>query len=226
VTRPHGEHDWLSAEYVREWIEADTTRDAERRPKLRRAAGLLPFDRDEPIRVLDVGGGYGEFSRQVLEAFPASTVVLQDYSGPMLEAARGRLASFGPRVAFRRSDLMVPGWTSELGGPFDAAVSSIAIHNLRKGSAIRAVYCEVARVIRPGGAFFNLDYIFPRSPGLADLYARSGGRAGARRGGERPAGDEPTLEHQLRWLAEGFSEADCLWKDLREALLCGLHERA
>ncbi len=82
LVAPHGEHDWLSGEYVDEWIRNDVTRDAERRPKLRRAAALLPFNRGCAIEVVDIGGGYGEFTRQVLEEFPVSSVVLHDFSKP------------------------------------------------------------------------------------------------------------------------------------------------
>ena len=35
--------------------------------------------------------------------------------------------------------------------------------------------------------------------------------------------DEPaTVENQLPWLDEGFADVDCLWKDRRETLLCGI----
>lgn len=222
----HHEHDWLSDAYVQEWIESDATRDGERRPKLRRAASLLPFGTEQSIKVLDLGGGYGEFARQVLEAFPSSTVVLHDYSTPMIAAARQRLAPFGERVDFALSDLSQPGWSNGLGGPFDAVVSSIAIHNLRQPALIHDVYREVATVVAPGGAFLNLDYIFPRSPLLSELYGRASGgwRAGAT---ASPAHvDEASLENQLRWLLEGFDEVDCLWKELREVLLCGLRARS
>lgn len=221
---PHAEHDWLSDTYVHQWIDSDATRDGERRPKLRRSAALLPFDRDREIRVLDIGGGYGEFTAQVLEEFPHSTVVLQDYSSPMIDAARQRLVGFAGRVEYRLSDLSHGGWSADLGGPFDAAVSSIAIHNLRDPALIRAVYVETFTVIAPGGAFFNLDYIRPRSSLLSALYSRADGVAPG--GGQRPASgeaEEATLENQLRWLREaGFAAVDALWKELREVLLCGL----
>jgi tRNA (cmo5U34)-methyltransferase len=228
VSLLHGEHDWLSEAYVQEWIRSDVTRDAGRRPKLQRAASVLPFDRARDLRVLDLGGGYGEFARQVLEVFPNSTVVLHDYSAPMIGAARERLASFGERVDYRLSDLGRTGWSDGLGGPFDAVVSSIAIHNLRKPALIREVYREVATVVAPGGAFLNLDYIFPTSPLLSELYAGASGRTGRRPAGTASdsEGEQATLENQLRWLRQAsFAEVDCLWKELREVLLCGLQAR-
>jgi tRNA (cmo5U34)-methyltransferase len=224
----HGEHDWLSPAYVEQWIASDVTRDAERRPKLRRVASLLPFDGARELRVLDLGGGYGELARQVLEQLPNSTVVLHDFSPPMIAAARERLSAFGDRVDYRLSDLRHTGWSTGLGGPFDAVVSAIAIHNLRNPASIRQVYLEAATLVAPGGAFFNLDYIFP-GPLLSELYARARGESTWRAANSMAPsdGDRATLENQLRWLREaGFAEVDCLWKDLREALLCGLHAEA
>ena len=48
----------------------------------------------------------------------------------MIEAARERLSEFGERIDYRLSDMRESGWSTDLGGPFDAVVSAIAIHNL------------------------------------------------------------------------------------------------
>jgi tRNA (cmo5U34)-methyltransferase len=222
---PHHEHDWLTASYAEEWIAGDAKRSEERRPKLRRAASLLPFDRDRPIRFVDLGGGSGEFAAQALEEFPNATAVLHDFSPPMIEAARKRLSEFGERIDYRLSDMREPGWSSDLGGPFDAVISAIAIHNLWDPVLIHAAYAEVYTLVSPGGVFFNVDYIFPRTPLLSALYARAvgGSQWTGTRSAERTEVEQPTLENQLRWLREaGFSEVDCLSKELSEVLLCGL----
>jgi tRNA (cmo5U34)-methyltransferase len=226
-TAPHHEHDWLSASYVEQWIAGDARRHDERRPKLRRAASLLPFDRDLPLRVVDLGGGSGEFAAQVLEEFPNSTAVIHDFSAPMLMAARERLAEFRPRVDFQISDLRERGWSGSLSGPFDAVISAIAIHNLWDPAAIRAVYEEVFTIVSPGGVFLNLDYIFPRSALLSGLYARVTATPAGSSPSSRPRDgvDDATLESQLRWLREaGFAAVDCVNKDLSEVLLCALRE--
>lgn len=224
-TAPHHEHDWLSASYAREWIESDKKRSAERIPKLRRAVGLLPFNRDRALRVIDLGGGDGALLEEVLKEFPGATVVLHDFSAPMIDAAKERLGHFEDRVEYRRSDMREVGWSADLKGPFDAVISAIAIHNLWDPALIHAVYDEVFDLVAPGGVFFNLDYIFPRSSLLANLYARAPGGTqwGAASSSPRDPLGEPTLENQLRWLREaGFSEVDCLQKELSEVLLCGL----
>src|ERR1700689_2478203 len=105
---PHGVHDWNSASYVERWITNDVTHDADRQPVLRRAVQLLPIETDQPVRVLDVGGGYGMLTREVLEAFPRSTVVLQDLSQAMLDQASNRLADYAARITFVQADLRDP----------------------------------------------------------------------------------------------------------------------
>ncbi len=177
-------HDWHSTEYVQHWIGEDVTRDDKRRPVVRRMLELAPFEADAAIVVLDVGGGYGVISGQVLEAFPNAQVTLQDYSTAMLDQARGRLKAYGDRVRFEQRDFTKPGWTDGLGGPFDLAVSGIAIHNVGK-EPIPQIYADVCSVMKPGGAFLNLDYV--NWNGGADQHVqwlRDGGFARAERAWE------------------------------------------
>ena len=154
---PTGMHDWHSRTYVQEWIPGYSG--DERTTSLRRIAHLIPFDPDEEIRVLDIGGGWGPVTSVVLEAFPRARVVLHDFSEPMLEEARSRLAARGDAVSFYRGDLLSPGWANGLGEPFQAVVSSLAIHNVRFPDRIRAIYQEIFPLVAPGGCFLNLDQI-------------------------------------------------------------------
>ena len=154
---PTGMHEWHSASYIQEWIGSYTS--DTRKAALRRIAHHIPFDPDEAIRVLDIGGGWGPVTAVVLEAFPHARVVLHDFSEPMLEEARGRLASYGDQVAYYQGDLMTSAWAAGLNGPFDAVVSSLAIHNVRFPDRIKAIYEEIFPLVAPGGCFLNLDQI-------------------------------------------------------------------
>jgi tRNA (cmo5U34)-methyltransferase len=186
-------HDWHSPEYVTQWLARDAGVEHERRPLLQRTARLLPFAPDAAIRVLDVGAGYGALSEEVL-ARPNAHVVCHDYSEPMLSHARDRLRHAGDRVSFVTSDLRSPDWTAALPGPFDAVVSSIAIHNVGHADRIRAIYAEICRVIKPGGCFFNLELLFPASDVLRHLYYEHGVLAGYQRQASQRAGHEVPLE--------------------------------
>lgn len=179
------EHDWQSEAYVDEWISRDIQRDAERRPRLRHMLSFAEMAKDASSAVLDVGGGYGVVSEEVLHEFPMCHVTLQDYSGPMLDRARARLADYRDRMRYVVSDLCDPNWVNGLAGPFDLIVSAIAIHNLGNRDSIAACYGGIARLLKPGRVF--LDY---------DLFNIVGG-----------------IPLHLAMLREaGFARADCVWE--------------
>jgi len=189
---PYEPHDWHSPSYVEEWIARDQARDAERRTRLREMLCAAPLARDAAITVLDVGGGYGVVSEEVLGLFSRAHVTLQDYSRPMLDAARPRLAQYRDRVGYALADLRDPAWIDAVGGPFDLAVSAIAIHNLRRLDLIAQCYRGVARVLKPGALF--LDY---------DLFDVIGGVA--------------AQSESLK--VSGFAAVDCLWQESPRAVL-------
>jgi tRNA (cmo5U34)-methyltransferase len=180
------EHDWHSWEYVDKWINSDITRDSERRPVLRKMLVLAPFNSDAEIKVLDVGAGYGLLSEEVLKAFPRARLTLQDYSEPMSEHARRRLAGVSSAYTYVMADLTDPGWATRVGGPFDLVVSGLAIHNLNAESLMRACYRSICSIMRPGAPF--LDY---------DLF------------GLVPGG----VQTHCKWLSEaGFEPIECKWE--------------
>jgi SAM-dependent methyltransferase len=187
-----GEHQWHSQNYVEWWIGRDQSRDAERRQRIRAMLSHAGFAQQVEISVLDVGGGYGVVTEEVLSAFPQAQVTLQDYSEPMLAEARRRLEHHAERIRFITADLFDPAWTGMVGGDFDLAVSAIAIHNLRDRQAIAACYRGIAGVLKPGAPF--LDY---------DLFDIAGGLA----------------LHTSMLKEAGFTRVDCLWQQSPAATL-------
>lgn len=195
---PIDHHDWHSPGYVEEWIARDVTRDDERRKRLRQMLAEAPHSAEDEIAVLDVGGGYGVVTEEVLRAFRRAHVTLQDYSQPMLEEARQRLAAHAGRVDYAQGDLRDPLWVRQVGGPFDLVVSAIAIHNLRDRAEIAACYRAIAGLLKPDGAF--LDY---------DLFELIGG-----------------IEAQLATIREaGFASVDCVWHEGRVAIVAARQPR-
>ncbi len=189
---PIDHHDWHSKGYVEEWIARDLTRDDERRKRLHQMLAEAPYTAEDEIAVLDVGGGYGVVTEEVLHAFPRAQVTLQDYSQPMLDQARRRLAANAGQVSYAVGDLRDPAWARQVGGPFDLVVSAIAIHNLRDPGQIAACYRAIAGLLKPEGVF--LDY---------DLFELIGG-----------------LDAQLRTIRDaGFAAADCIWQEGRVAIV-------
>jgi len=153
-------HDWHSSDYVTEWIAQDEARDPVRRPRLRDMLAAAPFPRDAQLSALDVGGGFGAVTEELLQLFPAAEVTLQDYSRPMLAAARERLAAHAGQLRYVVCDLTDPSWPGAVGGPFQLAVSAIVLHNLRDEEKIFACYRAIHGLLRPGGWFLDYDLFF------------------------------------------------------------------
>ena len=187
-----GHHDWHSQEYVDHWINHDLTRDDERRPILSDMMQHAPFPADAAVEVIDIGAGYGLVADEALKAFPNARVTLLDYSAPMLEHARQRLAAYADRTAFVTADLSTQAWTEGLVHRFDLAVSGLALHNLANERHFQDMYKETFSVLRAGGAF--LDY---------DLVSFTG-----------------VLDAHLQWLLDaGFGTATCAWNGGTPAVL-------
>lgn len=181
MSRPH---DWQSRDYVNEWIAHDVPRDPVRRPRLRDMLAAAPFPREAPIAVLDVGAGYGAVTEEVLALFPAAQITLQDYSQPMLDQARNRLAAHAAQLRFVTCDLTDPAWAERVGGPFDLAVSAIALHNLRNATQIFACYRAIRGLLRPAGWFLDYDIFF-----------------------------EDVEAHMAAMREAGFDTVECRWQD-------------
>jgi ubiquinone/menaquinone biosynthesis C-methylase UbiE len=183
-------HDWHSTDYVAAWIRHDAARDPERRPLLQQMLSFAPFPGDAGIEVLDIGAGYGVVSEEVLHSFPAARITLQDYSGPMLEQARRRLAAHSDQLRYVLCDLTNRSWPQQVGGQFDLAVSAIALHNLGDPKKIYACYRAVHDLLKSGGCFLNCDrFVGGVEPHLAEL---------------REA---------------GFARVECPWQDPPRAIL-------
>ncbi|HYB89355.1 MAG TPA: class I SAM-dependent methyltransferase [Streptosporangiaceae bacterium] len=127
--------------------------------------------RPDPL-VLDLGSGPGSLAVRLLGRIPGATVVAVD-ADPLL-LALGR-AAYGDRAGLRFADLdlRVPGWPAGLGldRQADAAVSTTALHWL-PAPALRAMYAELATVLRPGGLLLNGDHLTDEealTPALARL---------------------------------------------------------
>jgi len=165
-------HDWHSSDYVAGWIAHDSARDSVRRPRLRDMLAAAPFAPDARLAVVDVGAGYGAVTEELLALFPAAEITLQDYSQPMLAEARRRLAAHADQLRYVVSDLTDPAWPGAVGGPFDLAVSAIALHNLRNEEQIFTWYRAIRGLLRPGGWFLDYDLFFDGVEGhLAALSA-------------------------------------------------------
>ena len=202
---------------------------------------LLPWPADAPLRVLDIGAGFGAITEQFLTRYPHSSVTYLDGSAEMMKLARERLAKYGERVSLHLGDLAYPSWNEQLSGGYDAAVSGLAIHHI-SDERKRALYAEVFAMLKPGGMFLNDDSILTPPPwqprfeylryryiqereqalrgvtrSIEEIAAERKARSGRHQSYKAPVRD------QLEWLAAaGFESVDCFWKYLDHAIFGGI----
>jgi tRNA (cmo5U34)-methyltransferase len=202
---------WTSAEHAREYL---------RRADLishrgEGEAALLEFIPAGTRRILDLGSGDGRLLALVRSANPDTEAVAVDFSPAMLEAARKRFAG-DSRVSV--VELNMDSSLPKL-GPFDAVISSFAIHHLvheRK----RALYAEIYGLLNSEGVFCNLEHVSSPSD---RLHAEFLHRIGFTVETEDPSNKLLDSETQLGWLREiGFVDVDCQWKWRELALLVGV----
>lgn len=139
------------------------------RPLYRRAVELGARLVPEPAHILDVGCGTGGFLRLAAQRFPAALLTGADPSEKMLEHAVA--ANPVPdRLEFVHASAEALPFED---GSFDLAVSTMSFHHWAdqaKGLA------EIARVLRPGGAFLLADHFVLRQHRVFFFTRKSGER--------------------------------------------------
>jgi tRNA (cmo5U34)-methyltransferase len=221
-----GEH-WRDPARVRDFLERNQWHPDERQTYLGLLARLIPFPVETPLRVLDLGAGYGAVAATVLDAFPNATATLVDMSEAMIEAGKEQMAPYAGRYRYVLADLGDGHLPAEAEGPFEAAVSAIALQYV---PAKRTLFKEVAQRLTPGGCFLDVALVGAPDPALQELYNRAGEQERLARGepawrrepGSAPRWERHTVAQYLELLREaGFERVDCFWKRLGTALIGG-----
>ncbi len=188
----HDHHDWDSDEYVSNWAKGQDPKEKDRHAAFTLIADTILFSKNLPLRILDLGAGYGALTQFLLNRFPKATVVCQDGSKEMAKLGAERMKNLAGRFEYILCDFAKDGWSQKLDGPFEAVVSSIAIHNVREPKIIRRIYEDVFPLVKAGGCFLNFD---------------------------RP---RPPWEEQMEWLREaGFKAVKIFWQGGDRAVFGG-----
>jgi ubiquinone/menaquinone biosynthesis C-methylase UbiE len=153
----HHPHHWESAEYVAGWAKGQDPKEINRKAAFQVLADTIPYEKELPIRILDLGAGYGALTKFLLERFHNAKALCQDGSKEMAKLGGQRMKSLAGRFEYVLCDFSKHGWSKLLPGPFEAVVSSIAIHNVGSPNIIRGIYEDAYRLVKPGGCFLNFD---------------------------------------------------------------------
>jgi SAM-dependent methyltransferase len=111
----------------------------------------------DPVRVLELGSGPGFLAAHLLKARPDLSMVLLDFSAPMHDLARARLASDLGRVEFIERSFKDPHWFDAL-TEFDFVVTNQAVHELRHKRYASTLHRQVRHVLGPKGRYLVSDH--------------------------------------------------------------------
>ncbi|MCA0453595.1 MAG: class I SAM-dependent methyltransferase [Chloroflexi bacterium] len=204
---------------------------------------IIRAARPELTTFLDIGCGDGILGHTILAHYPDATGVLLDFSEPMIEAARRKLAPNRNQLQFITQDYGEPEWTASVQtyAPFDAIVSGFSIHH-QPDDRKQSIYQEIFSLLKPGGVFINIEHVEPESHWIeerfnelfVDTLIAHNQRQGVdltpeevdRRFREREHKDAnilAPLDSQLDWLREiGYQHVACYLKMFELAVFGGI----
>lgn len=107
----------------------------------------------KPRKILDLGCGAGTLTRGLKEAWPDAEVHGLDLSASFVRFAHVMAEDHGLALHFHQLDAASTGFDDN---SFDLIVSQIMFHETWHDK-LPAVMTEAARVLAPGGLFFNID---------------------------------------------------------------------
>lgn len=180
------------------------------------AAAWVKIDKTAP-RILDLGAGTGLFSSFVRHKYPEASLTLVDLSDEMLMQARHRFAD-DPKVHYIAADIT----TYRFDEPFDAVISSLAIHHLSHPAKC-TLFASIHELLSNEGLFVNADQAAGSSPYFDNLYKEQWENA-IRQSGlsesviesaieRRKLDVNATVAEQLQWLRQaGFNHTDNVYK--------------
>lgn len=191
------------------------------------AVSIVPFEKNAPLSVLDLGAGTGLYSGMIQAVFPNINLTLLDLAPEMLEKAKARFEGMGksPRILF--GDYV----TTDFAGSYDLIISALSIHHLADADK-EHLYQRIYSSLKPGGMFVNAEQVLGSTTDLEQLYrtqwiesVRAKGisdqelnRALKRMEYDRMA----PLITQLSWLEKaGFQNVDCWYKNFSFAVFGG-----
>ncbi len=223
---------WGDKKFIEDWASKGGWQAPMREVQTAMLLRMIPQPIEAPIRVLDIGAGYGALASAVLHDRANATAVCLDASEAMLKVGRERNAGLKNRLSFVQGSLETPAWLKSVEGDFDAVISSRALHHFTENQRRRDIFKEVFNLVRDGGCFINADNVRGATKSLTERYrsARdeyldrfvrqsSGGKTNlaeakvAAPSSYHGPHNNGYLDEELAWLKEaGFVDVDCFWK--------------
>ncbi len=136
---------WQSAEVAQGYLEGMRGAIPLAAEQLDVMMRVIRAARPELTTFMDIGCGDGILGHTILAHYPDAQGVLLDFSEPMIEAARHKLATNRAQLQFITKDYGNPQWIDAVKthGLFDAIVSGFSIHH-QPDTRKQTLYVEIS----------------------------------------------------------------------------------
>jgi len=190
----------------------------------------LPFDKQQPIRIIDLGCGTGTISLAIKKQFPNAIITCLDMAPNMLEMTNSKLTQYGDDIEYIEAAFADDNFAQK----YDAVVSSLALHHLVTDNDKQNYYKLIYESLNPGGVFYNADVILGESEAQQIEYLEKWKEFMLRSVSEEEIEnkwlvkyydeDHPAkLSDHLRWLEQtGFKDFQTIWQYYGGAVFGGV----
>jgi tRNA (cmo5U34)-methyltransferase len=196
------------------------------------ATAIIPFSKEQPIKVLDLGSGTGLMAGLTASLYPDSEIDLVDIAGKMLDEARKNLKDFQNKFNFIVSDYSED---ISFNRNYDLIISSLSIHHL-SGKNKQKLFHKIFSHLKSGGIFINADQVLGETEEIDKIYRQTWIEQVKKRGTdenelaaafERMKEDKmSSLSSQLQWLKDaGFSQVNCWFKSFSFVVYSGTRQK-
>lgn len=179
---------------------------------------VIPFQTDQPLQVIDLGCGTGTVALRVKKQFPRARITCLDLAENMLALARAKLAAYDG-MEFVQGDFLAHPYE----GPYDVAVSSLALHHLQTDEDKQKFYRRLFGALTPGGVFWTADAALGATPALNQTYmekwkeymrrSMTEGQIEERFAKDAQEDRPAALADHFRWLEQaGFVAPEIVWR--------------
>lgn len=201
---------------------------------------MLDFETSQEIRVADLGCGFGDLTRKIIDAFPLSVVFGLDDQAAILERTREKFRDSTEQVVFFERDLNNSAWVNDL-DHLHAVVSSFALDYLPE-ERHQALVHEAHDKMTPGGRWVSCEFFRSQDSRINRVFhdlevsfiqtALKNGNVSSEQLDQLGSSSILRREHHIctvdkkvQWLKEcGFVQVDVPWRFLNLAIITGVHQ--
>jgi len=180
----------------------------------------IPFQKQNSVRVLDIGCGTGTLARIIKDRFPFSHITCVDFAENMIEIAKSKLNEFKEDIEFYVGDFNKYETTKK----YDVIVSCFALHHIASDEEKIQTYRNIFNNLNENGVFLVADIVLGSNDHINDLNSSRWKEFLYRNFDKNAiekellptyqAGDNPSpIFNHFKWLeSSGFQEIEAIWK--------------